>query len=655
LTCGQEFVTAESFGGSWIAPRWSTPTLAWEEIVMSAQFVVSLSRLHPSKRNPRRVKPAQVAHHTLVALIKAHGLLQPLVVRSVDQKSKDYLVIAGHRRLAALKEIHKSNGDPKIACVLKDVDDATADAISLGENFSQAPMHPLDEAEAFAKLASQDGRDAESIAAEFGVTDRYVRQRMKLSTLAKPIKEAYRADAIDTAAAEAFASVPEEKQLAVWKDVNGQPQNAHHVRRIIANDYIDLSVGIFDRSVLPENAITQDLFSEQVLVERSAFLKAQADAMTEHRQRLLDGGWSEVVCGQRGNVQDRLYAMDPIEKEFDVKTEKKLNQLTERMEKMEKAARKVSDPSKLERLQVRFEEIEQQFAEVEEAAEPLYSDNTKSRSTVFLLLDPDGRVHQEYRRPRRKSAESYGHADQGTSGNGASQQPEPPLTCNDLSDGQRARVYAHEVMVVRAALLKDEQRRMALLAVILHERLNGSTVAVRHDPNPTTLHAAKGEAFKSKSYAALSSLRVKCDPLVASKQIDTVSAFTIFYQMKKNDLMQLIALLTVELLFNSPNHPSPFVMMLARDLKVSIRSDWTPDANWLGSYQKIQLTHLVTELLGAVHAPAADTKKSTLVENLSKLFTDAAEGTLADKSLAEKVNRWLPSPFMQQADETKSA
>lgn len=617
---------------------------------MSAQFAVPLSRLHPSKRNPRRVKPAQVAHHTLVALIKAHGLLQPLVVRPVDEKSKDFVVIAGHRRLAALKEIHRNNGDPKVACVLKDVDDATADSIALGENFSQAPMHPLDEAEAFAKLASQDGRDAESIASEFGVTDRYVRQRMKLSTLAKPIKEAYRTDAIDTATAEAFASVPEEKQLAVWQDVKGQPQNAVHVRRVIANDYIDLSVGVFDRSVLPESAITQDLFSERVLVERSAFLKAQADAMATHRQKLLDEGWAEVVVGQRGDVQDRLYAMDPIDKEFDARTEKKLNQLTERMEKLEKAARKVKDPSKLERLQERFEAIEQQFAEVEESAEPVYSDATKSRSTVFLLLDPDGRVHQEYRRPRRKPADSKGQADHGDTGNGGAKTAEPPLTSNDLSDGQRARVYAHEVMVVRAALLKDEQRRLALLAVILHDRLNGSTFAVRHDPNPTTLHASMSEGFASKAYEALKAARAKLDPIASYKTIDTVQAYTLFFQMKKADLQQLIAVLTVELLYNDPHRPSPFVKLLADELKVSVRSDWTPDAAWLGSYQKIQLAHLVTELAGSMAAPPADRKKSVLVEQLSRLFIDSASGELSDKPLAEKVNRWLPTPFGSVAE-----
>ena len=98
------------------------------------QLSVPLSRL-ASRRNPRKVKPSREAHHRLVALIRSQGLLQPLVVRPSEVKPKHFEVVAGDRRLRALREIHKGDGDPKIPCVLRDVDAVTADAMSLGENF----------------------------------------------------------------------------------------------------------------------------------------------------------------------------------------------------------------------------------------------------------------------------------------------------------------------------------------------------------------------------------------------------------------------------------------------------------------------------------------------------------------------------------------
>jgi ParB family transcriptional regulator, chromosome partitioning protein len=142
------------------------------------QLSVPLSHLVTGRRNPRRVRPGREAHGRLVALIRSQGLLQPLVVRPAAGKPKHYEVVAGERRLRALREIHRKDGDPKIPCVVRDVDAATADAMSLGENFGREPMHPLDEADAFAKLAAGDGKDAQAIAAEFGVTEHYVRQRL---------------------------------------------------------------------------------------------------------------------------------------------------------------------------------------------------------------------------------------------------------------------------------------------------------------------------------------------------------------------------------------------------------------------------------------------------------------------------------------------
>ena len=250
----------------------------------TVQLSVPLSRLVPSRRNPRKVKPAREAHRCLVALIRSQGLLQPLVVRGIE--GKRFEVVAGDRRLRALREIHKGDGDPKIPCILRDVDAATADAMSLGENFGREAMNPVDEAEAFAKLANGEGKDAKAIAAEFGVAEHYVRQRMKLATLADPVKAAHREGTISTAIAEAFAAVPEDKQLEVWEELHGNPLHADQVRNVIAHAWIDDEHALFDVSSLPDGAVSRDLFGDRVLIERKAFMEAQAQALDLQRQAL---------------------------------------------------------------------------------------------------------------------------------------------------------------------------------------------------------------------------------------------------------------------------------------------------------------------------------------------------------------------------------
>jgi ParB/RepB/Spo0J family partition protein len=610
------------------------------------QFTVPLSRLLPSKRNPRKVKPDREAHYRLVALIKSHGLLHPLVVRPSEEKPKHFVVVAGGRRLAALRAIHRNDGDPKIPCVLKKVDADAADHLSLSENFGREPMHPLDEAEAFGKLASQDGKDANAIAAEFGVSERYVRQRMKLSLLADPIKAAYRENAVDTGTAEAFASVPADRQLEVWKEVNGHPRHAEHVRNVIAHDWIDAELALFDHSVLPESAVSPDLFSERVLIERQAFMKAQADALLEQQTALTDDGWSQVVVGRREDVHDRLLSMDALPEEFDPATTKKLAKIDADRGKLERAAEKLDgrDEAKLERIQSRYDALESKRREIETSGTTCFSEETKARATVFLMLDPDGRVHREYRMPRRKAGTStVGNPGRGSSAGGSDAAVSTPKlpTSDDLGDRQLAVTFTHQALCVREALLKNARARKRVLALLLHEKVRSEALAIRHDANGTTLHASSD--FKSPAYDRVQAMRAKVDPFLKSNYVEDVAAYDQLGELSEKKLDALIDLLLVDLITAHLHRPTQLVTQLANELKVNVRDDWNPDAAWLGSFQKIQLTHLITELRGAVHAPAPERKKSELVAQIAKLFTDATEGKLEDKVLAEKLSAWLPA------------
>lgn len=130
---------------------------------------IALSNLVADRQNPRRVKPERDAHRRLVASIRAHGLLEPLLVRPEEGSKHIYRVIAGGRRLAALKEVHRGE-DPAIDCVVKKVDAETASAMSLAENFVHEPMHPFDEAEAFARMARDEALGVEALASQFGVS-----------------------------------------------------------------------------------------------------------------------------------------------------------------------------------------------------------------------------------------------------------------------------------------------------------------------------------------------------------------------------------------------------------------------------------------------------------------------------------------------------
>jgi len=262
-----------------------------------------------------------------------------------------------------------------------------------------------------------------------------------------------------------------------------------------------------------------------------------------------------------------------------------------------------------------------------------------------LLLDPDGRVRREYRIPRsRRSASGNGvHGGNGHAGDGPTEAPKPP-TSDDLKEPQLATTFTHQALAVREALLADHARRKRVLALILHEKVRSEALSVRHEANSTTVHADNAEAFTSAALTKLREKRSELDPLHNQHYVEDAAAYDAIKALSDRKLDGLIDLLTVECVMAHQLRKTALVWRLAEELGVEVRRYWRPDERWLSGYQKIQLAYLIGELRGPVFARAAENnKKSELVSELAKLFTDAAEGRMEDAKLAAKLNEWLPS------------
>ena len=146
---------------------------------MTDNTTIPLSKLLAWDGNVRKTDPDRGIDE-LAASITAHGLLQSLVVRK-DKRGK-YAVVAGRRRLLALKSLAEAGTietDRPIPCHVLDAE-ADATEISLAENVQREPMHPADEFDAF-KALIESGMPAADVAARFGVTETVVQKRLKLA------------------------------------------------------------------------------------------------------------------------------------------------------------------------------------------------------------------------------------------------------------------------------------------------------------------------------------------------------------------------------------------------------------------------------------------------------------------------------------------
>lgn len=186
---------------------------------------VPLNKLVLSPRNVRKTNGEEDIAG-LAESIKSKGLLQNLVVSPSADGKGIYEVDAGGRRWRALQLLADRKDLPKnwpvpvhvIAC------DAAIEA-SLAENLQKIAMNPADEVEAFATIV--EGYQANGMtspteriancARRFGVTERYVGQRLALAALAPDILAALRENRITIAAASAYASHPDHaEQMKVF-------------------------------------------------------------------------------------------------------------------------------------------------------------------------------------------------------------------------------------------------------------------------------------------------------------------------------------------------------------------------------------------------------------------------------------------------------
>ena len=187
-----------------------------ETIVSQETRLIPLRLLRQDDANVRgnASDPAMTqADAELVASIKAHGLLENLVV--TPRTKTLFGVAAGARRLRALQVLADEKHIPKnhpVPCLVID-NDADAES-SLVENSVRIAMHPADQVRAFSRLAAE-GATSQEIAARFGLAERTVQKRMHLGGLADEILDAYRAGEIKFDTAQAFATTSPDSQIDV--------------------------------------------------------------------------------------------------------------------------------------------------------------------------------------------------------------------------------------------------------------------------------------------------------------------------------------------------------------------------------------------------------------------------------------------------------
>ena len=145
---------------------------------------IKLSALINNPYQPR-VKMDEEEVNELAGSIMHNGLLQPILVSQVPDRRDQFYIVAGHRRVAAMRELENDKETATIkAIVLKDQNEKSLKTNALIENIHRSDLTILEEAMALKKLADILPQQNDLCDIVFYSEDK-ISKLIKLTTIAK--------------------------------------------------------------------------------------------------------------------------------------------------------------------------------------------------------------------------------------------------------------------------------------------------------------------------------------------------------------------------------------------------------------------------------------------------------------------------------------
>ncbi|HAU3504161.1 ParB/RepB/Spo0J family partition protein [uncultured Legionella sp.] len=142
---------------------------------------ISLAKIVLGKYQPRKHgKISKESLQDLIESIKEQGVLQPIIVREMDDEK--YELIAGERRYLSALEI----GLTVIPCLIKNVNEREAFAIALIENIQREQLTLLEESESLLKLKDEHFLSVDQVSKIIGKPRSTVANLIRVASLLSP-------------------------------------------------------------------------------------------------------------------------------------------------------------------------------------------------------------------------------------------------------------------------------------------------------------------------------------------------------------------------------------------------------------------------------------------------------------------------------------
>ena len=196
-------------------------------MTLSSQVIqLNISDIISSKNQPRKIFDT-TALDTLCESISKYGIIQPLIVRKINDK---YEIVSGERRYRAAKKI----GMLTVPALVGEFNDVECMELSLVENLQNKSLNPLEEGKAFKKILDTSNMSIEDLEKNTSVSKDRIQEKIKLLDLDKEVQKALLKNDISESHAKLLLKLDLTKQVEVLNKIINDKLTVKET-----NDYIN--------------------------------------------------------------------------------------------------------------------------------------------------------------------------------------------------------------------------------------------------------------------------------------------------------------------------------------------------------------------------------------------------------------------------------
>lgn len=175
-----------------------------EQVIVNEPKEIDIGLIDRNPDQPRKIFDED-ALKELAESIKVHGIIQPIIVKQVDDR---YVIIAGERRWRA----SRLAGLKTIPCIVKNYSEQEISEIAIIENLQREDLNPIESAKAIKNLINQYNLTQDEVADKIGKSRPAVANTLRLLLLPESIISLVESNKISAGHARTLLSISDSKK-----------------------------------------------------------------------------------------------------------------------------------------------------------------------------------------------------------------------------------------------------------------------------------------------------------------------------------------------------------------------------------------------------------------------------------------------------------